>query len=59
MDLALPLALSAEAATGGLVFIFVIPFPLVVTVLLLFTTAQIAREHQQNLDDLDGVEDRA
>ncbi len=59
MDLALPLALSATNATLGFIFIFVVLFPAIVQGLLMYAAAQAAREQQENLDDLDGVEERA
>ncbi len=52
------LAMTAAKATFGLLFIFVVLFPAIVTGLIVFSLAQVAREHQQNLDDLDGVTER-
>lgn len=58
MDFALPLALTAFQATVGFIVVFGVIFPAVVTGLILFSAAQAANEHQQNLDDLDGVTER-
>lgn len=58
MDFALPLALSAFQATFGFIIIFGVIFPVIVQGLILYAAAQAASEHQQNLDDLDGVTER-
>ena len=52
------IAMSATHATLGFVAIFGILFPAIVGGLVMYSLAQAAREHQENLDDLDGVESR-
>lgn len=44
----LPLALSAFQSTFGLVVIFMVIFPALVTGLILFALAQSAGEHEEN-----------
>lgn len=51
------LAMSALKATLGLVIIFFVLFPLLIHGLILFSGAQVAREHRENARYLDGVDD--
>jgi hypothetical protein len=44
----LPLAITAFQATFGLVVIFMVIFPALVTGLIIFALAQTAGEHEEN-----------
>lgn len=52
----LPLALTAAKATIGLLFVFLVLLPAIITGLLLFAAAQIKREHDENNRYLDAAE---